>query len=86
MKPHIKVIQRNGVDIFVTSSMVMKEKSRPIATFTPTGSLLAMGSVSGLHSAGQHEQYRWASNYNRLMCDPYLKSQRDWSNLFADLG
>ncbi len=24
MKPHIKVIQRNGVDIFVTSSMVMK--------------------------------------------------------------
>ena len=25
MKPHIKVIQRNGVDIFVTSSMTMKE-------------------------------------------------------------
>ena len=25
MKPHIKVIQRNGVDIFVTSSMVMKK-------------------------------------------------------------
>ena len=24
MKPHIKVIQRNGVDIFVTSSMTMK--------------------------------------------------------------
>lgn len=24
MKPHIKVIQRNGADIFVTSSMVMK--------------------------------------------------------------
>ena len=24
MKPHIKVIQRNGVDIFVTSSMSMK--------------------------------------------------------------
>ena len=24
MKPHIKVIQRNGVDIFVTSSLVMK--------------------------------------------------------------
>jgi len=24
MKPHMKVIQRNGVDIFVTSSMVMK--------------------------------------------------------------
>lgn len=24
MKPHIKVIQRNGVDIFVTSSMQMK--------------------------------------------------------------
>ena len=24
MKPHIKVIQRNGVDIFVTSSMEMK--------------------------------------------------------------
>ena len=24
MKPHIKVIQRNGVDIFVTSSMVDK--------------------------------------------------------------
>lgn len=28
MKPHIKVIQRNGVDIFVTSSMVMKEENR----------------------------------------------------------
>ena len=25
MKPHIKVIQRNGIDIFVTSSMTMKE-------------------------------------------------------------
>jgi hypothetical protein len=25
MKPHIKVIQRNGVDIFVTSSATMKE-------------------------------------------------------------
>jgi hypothetical protein len=25
MKPHMKVIQRNGVDIFVTSSMTMKE-------------------------------------------------------------
>ena len=25
MKPHIKVMQRNGVDIFVTSSMVMNE-------------------------------------------------------------
>jgi hypothetical protein len=24
MKPHIKVIQRNGVDIFVTSSIAMK--------------------------------------------------------------
>jgi len=24
MKPHMKVIQRNGVDIFVTSSMRMK--------------------------------------------------------------
>jgi hypothetical protein len=24
MKPHIKVIQRNGVDIFVTSSMTMR--------------------------------------------------------------
>lgn len=30
MKPHIKVIQRNGVDIFVTSSMEMKPvKSKP---------------------------------------------------------
>ena len=28
MKPHIKVIQRNGVDIFVTSSMTMKEVKR----------------------------------------------------------
>lgn len=25
MKPHIKVIHRNGVDVFVTSSMAMKE-------------------------------------------------------------
>jgi hypothetical protein len=25
MKPHIKVIQRNGFDIFVTSSMTMKD-------------------------------------------------------------
>jgi hypothetical protein len=25
MKPHVKVIQRNGVDIFVTSSMTMKD-------------------------------------------------------------
>tara|TARA_R110000851_G_scaffold151301_1_gene292421 strand:+ start:281 stop:511 length:231 start_codon:yes stop_codon:yes gene_type:complete len=25
MKPHMKVIQRNGVDIFITSSMTMKE-------------------------------------------------------------
>jgi hypothetical protein len=24
MKPHMKVIQRNGVDIFVTSSLTMK--------------------------------------------------------------
>ena len=24
MKPHIKVIQRNGFDIFITSSMTMK--------------------------------------------------------------
>lgn len=28
MKPHIKVIQRNGVDIFVTSSMQMKPVKR----------------------------------------------------------
>ena len=27
MKPHIKVIQRNGVDIFVTSSMTMKKSA-----------------------------------------------------------
>ena len=27
MKPHIKVIQRNGVDIFVTSSMTMKRNN-----------------------------------------------------------
>lgn len=27
MKPHIKVIQRNGVDVFVTSSMRTKELS-----------------------------------------------------------
>jgi hypothetical protein len=27
MKPHIKVIQRNGVDIFVTSSLVMKDSN-----------------------------------------------------------
>ena len=26
-KPHIKVIQRNGVDIFVTSSMKMKARN-----------------------------------------------------------
>jgi hypothetical protein len=25
MKPHMKVIQRNGVDIFVTSSLTMKD-------------------------------------------------------------
>ena len=25
MKPHIKVIQRNGVDIFVTSSITLKD-------------------------------------------------------------
>lgn len=28
MKPHIKVIQRNGVDVFVTSSMKMKKVNR----------------------------------------------------------
>lgn len=28
MKPHIKVIQRNGVDVFVTSSVKMKEVKR----------------------------------------------------------
>lgn len=28
MKPHIKVIQRNGVDIFVTSSMEVKKVER----------------------------------------------------------
>ena len=28
MKPHIKVIQRNGVDVFVTSSMKMKQVNR----------------------------------------------------------
>tara|TARA_R110002033_G_C3897243_1_gene239772 strand:+ start:7578 stop:7808 length:231 start_codon:yes stop_codon:yes gene_type:complete len=28
MKPHIKVMQRNGVDVFVTSSMKMKEVER----------------------------------------------------------
>lgn len=28
MKPHIKVIQRGGVDVFVTSSMKMKAVSR----------------------------------------------------------
>jgi hypothetical protein len=27
MKPHIKVIQRNGVDIFVTSSMTKESAS-----------------------------------------------------------
>ena len=31
MKPHIKVIQRNGVDIFVTSSMVMKRSKEDIS-------------------------------------------------------
>lgn len=36
MKPHIKVIQRNGVDIFVTSSMEMKGKSvAPIKKVKP---------------------------------------------------
>jgi hypothetical protein len=30
MKPHIKVMQRNGVDIFVTSSMTMKETKSEI--------------------------------------------------------
>lgn len=28
MKPHMKVIQRNGVDIFVTSSMEVKAVTR----------------------------------------------------------
>ena len=30
MKPHIKVIQRNGVDIFVTSSMEMKPRFKTV--------------------------------------------------------
>jgi hypothetical protein len=30
MKPHMKVIQRNGVDIFVTSSLTMKKNKAPV--------------------------------------------------------
>jgi hypothetical protein len=46
MKPHIKVIQRNGVDIFVTSSMTMKatkaEKEK-IAAFRRLDNDVAIG-------------------------------------------
>ena len=84
MKLHIKVIQRNGVDVFVTSSMTMKE------TNSDRTDKASLRMCSGMQGAAGDEQYNWAnnrlSNYNRLMCDPYLKSQRVWSNLFADLG
>ena len=38
IKPHIKVIQRNGVDIFVTSSMVGKA----VSSATKRNALLAL--------------------------------------------
>jgi hypothetical protein len=46
MKPHVKVIQRNGVDIFVTSSMTMKAtkaEREKIAAFRRLDSDVAIG-------------------------------------------
>ena len=48
MKPHIKVIQRNGVDIFVTSSMADKLTVSEQRIFnTPMNGLYADGTTVG---------------------------------------
>tara|TARA_R110000851_G_scaffold119283_2_gene246911 strand:- start:506 stop:1042 length:537 start_codon:yes stop_codon:yes gene_type:complete len=67
MKPHIKVIQRNGVDIFVTSSMAMKAtKAEQAANRVAYMGLVGYG--AGTYAAG-------AASY--FMSPSHLEAQRD---------
>jgi hypothetical protein len=75
MKPHIKVIQRNGVDIFVTSSMTMKatkaEKEK-IAAFRRLDNDVAIGGrywpqAENFINHGGSISFAGASSHNRYL-------------------
>jgi hypothetical protein len=70
MKPHIKVIQRNGVDIFVTSSMTMKCTKDEVRM------------IRGMQGV-QDVQGTPPTSY--LMSPSHLHAQRDFSKSFSDL-
>lgn len=57
IKPHIKVIQRNGTDIFVTSSVVMKEVKRSKTIKDPV--------FVSQHAGGRRSD---EVEYNNLQC------------------
>jgi hypothetical protein len=65
MKPHIKVIQRNGVDIYETSSMTMK------ATKAEVRMIRGMQGVQGV--MGGAGGYIGAFRSQRLIQDPHMR-------------
>jgi hypothetical protein len=63
MKPHIKVIQRNGFDIYVTSSMTMKATKAEIRMIR--GMQGVQGAMGG--DGGFMRYFASASSSNRYL-------------------
>lgn len=58
MKPHIKVIQRNGVDIFITSSMKMKPTKRlPYSTVAGNKFIAAQSRMNEFYTSISYAAY-----------------------------
>ena len=86
MKPHMKVIQRNGVDIFVTSSMTMKETN-----FDRTGAyrLRRIAENSRRYATDGHAGDRYGLIRPDFMIGAhmrtgYLNAQRNFNKSFAE--
>jgi hypothetical protein len=93
MKPHIKVIQRNGVDIFVTSSMTMKETNSDRDGKATLGRLSEVFRNTGMQGAYNSTLGREIGRYGMIPADiytgssmgrAYLNNQRMANESFAN--
>lgn len=81
MKLHIKVIQRNGVDIFITSSMKMKPAKR-LSHSTVAGNkfIAAQSQMNGFYGsiANRAACEQRKCNPNKAMINQFIDSFSGW--------